>query len=108
MQVHVVLAEPVGIEAEVLRMRAHPRERGLRRLLHDVAELARDRQATLARIRGRLEEEDVTADRREREPRRDAWIRGSLADFAFEPPRAEPAAHAPLVDAERLRPRLSL
>ena len=89
-------------------VRAHPGERGLRRLLHHVAELAGDRQPPLARIRRRLEEEHVAADGREREAGRDARIRRALAHLAFEPPRAEPRSHAPLVDPQRLRARLAL
>ena len=48
---------------------AHPRERRLRRLLHHLAELAGDRQPALARVRGRLDEEHVAADRRVRRGR---------------------------------------
>ena len=61
-----------SVDAERLRVRAHPRERRLRRLLHHVAELAGQREVALARVRGRLDEEDVAADRGVREPGRDA------------------------------------
>src|SRR6266542_6957906 len=88
-----VLAEPVRIQAELLRMRAHPRQRRLRGLLHHVTELAGDREPSLARVGGRLEEEDVAAHRGERESGRNPRIGRALAHFALEPPRAQPAAH---------------
>src|SRR5262249_36908252 len=62
----------------------------------------------LARIGGRLEEEHVAADSREREARCDASLRSALAYLALETPRAEPTPHAPLVDPQRLRLRLPL
>ena len=60
--------------AELAGVRAHPRERRLRRLLHHLAELPGDRQLALARVRGRLDEEHVAAGRRVREPGRDARL----------------------------------
>ena len=75
---------------ELRGVRAHPRERRLRRLLHHLAELARDRQLALARIRGRLDEEHVAADGGVGEPGRDAGIGRAPAHLAREPPRPEP------------------
>jgi len=46
--VNVVLGEPVGIDAELLRVGAHPRVRSLRGLLHDLADLAGHLEAALA------------------------------------------------------------
>ena len=71
-------------------VRAHPRERRLRRLLHHVAELAGDRQLALARVGGRLDEEDVAADGRPGEPGRDARVGGALARVGREAARPEP------------------
>src|SRR5205823_2807102 len=88
-------------------MRTYPRQRGLGGLLHHVPELPRDRQAALARIRGRLEEQHVAADGSERQPGRDAGIGCALAHLALEASRPEPPAHAALVDPERLRARLA-
>jgi hypothetical protein len=45
--VDVVLGEPLGIDPEPLRVAAHPGERGVRGLLHHVAELAGDLQPPL-------------------------------------------------------------
>src|SRR5205823_174118 len=64
--------------------------------------------AALARIGRRLEEEDVASDCREREPGRDPRIGRALAHLAFEPARAQPAAHSALVDPQRLRAGLAL
>src|SRR5881628_1192122 len=50
------------------RVRAHPGERRLRRLLHDVAELAGQCQRALALHPRRLDEEDVAARRGPGEP----------------------------------------
>src|SRR6476660_1365195 len=73
---------------------------GSRRLLHDVAELAGDGQVSLARIRGRLDEEDVSADGRDGQPGGNAWVGGALADLAREAPWPEPLAHLLLVDSD--------
>src|SRR5438128_12671742 len=108
MDVHVVLCEPLPIHAELLRVRPNPRTGGLRRLLHHLAELAGDRQPALAGIRGGLDEEDVAADGREGEPGCDAGIGRPLAHVRLKTARAEPGAHATLVDAELLRGALSL
>ena len=84
--------EPVLRQAELLGVRAHPRERRLRRLLHHLAELAGDRQPALARVGGRLDEEDVAADGRVGEPGRDARVGRALAHLAAEAARPEPLA----------------
>src|SRR5262249_10970012 len=89
-------------------MRAHPRERRLRRLLPRVAELPGHGQSPLSRVGGRLEEEDVAAAGGERQARRDAGVGGALAHLAFEAAWAEPAANAALVDAQDLGASLPL
>src|SRR5207253_2097951 len=58
-----VLVE-LGRDAETVGARPDVAERRLRRLLHDVAEAAREREALLPRHARRLDEEDVAAVRR--------------------------------------------
>src|SRR6478672_12612050 len=89
-------------------MRADPRQRCLRRLLHYVAELSGDGQPSLAGVRRRFEEQHVAAHRGERESRGHTRLGGALAHLAFVATRAEPGTHAPLVDAELLRAELAL
>ena len=101
--VDVVLGEPRRRHAELVRVRADPGKRRLGRLLHHLAELARDRQLALPGVGGGLDEEDVAADRGVGEPRRDAWIRGALAGVGGERARPEPLADAGLVDLDLLR-----
>ena len=94
-----MLSEPVRIQLERVGVCSHPREGGLRRLLHHVAELPGDRQASLAGIRGRLEEEYVAADCGECEPGCDTGVGGTLAHLALVAPGSEPGTDLPLVDA---------
>ena len=61
---------------ELGRVAAQQRERRLRRLAHDVAELAGDRQLAVAGHRRRLDEQDLAADRGPGEPGRDAGAAG--------------------------------
>ncbi len=70
-QVDVRLLEVDG-DAEILDVRAHPRQTRARRLLHHVAELAGQDQGPLAGHRGGLDEEDVAAGRRPGEAGGDA------------------------------------
>src|SRR6266446_788387 len=83
-------------------MRANPREGSLRGLLHHVPELPGNRQPAFARIRGRLEEEDVAAHRGECEARRHTRLRCSFAHLALVAPWTEPRANALLVDVQLL------
>ena len=87
------LLEEVGRDAEAVGARADVAERRLRRLLHHVAELAGEREALLARHARRLDEEDVAAGRRPREPDGDARLVGALGDLGEEPLGPEELAH---------------
>src|SRR3954464_6880262 len=69
-------------------------------LLHHLAELAGDRQSSLARVCRRLDEEDVASDRSDGQPGCDSGIGGAPAHLAGEPARPEPLANALLVDAD--------
>ena len=64
--VDVDVGRPVEVlgDVELVRLRAHVAHRRLRRLLHDVAELAGDRQPPLAGHPRRLDEHDLAADLR--------------------------------------------
>ena len=79
--VDVGLLEEVLLETQPLGARADERQRRLRRLLHDVAELAGQHQLPLAVHLGRLDEQDVAAHRRPREPGRHARLRRPLRDL---------------------------
>ena len=96
----------VRIEAELIGVRAHPRECGLRGLLHDLSELAGHFQPSLTGVGGRFDEEDVAADGGHGEPGRDAGLGGPLANLAGEAARPEPLARPGLVDADLVRPAL--
>ncbi len=63
------------VDAVARRVRAEPRQRDARRLLHHVAELAGQRQLAGAGHARRFDEQHVAADRRPRQPDRDARIR---------------------------------
>src|SRR3954452_6105844 len=99
---HVVLGEPTRLDPYLLGVAADPRERRLRRLLHHLAELARDLQPALARVGGRLDEEHVAADLCDREPGRDAGVSRSLAWVAGEAARAECLSDGGLADVHVL------
>src|SRR5207248_10696357 len=94
----IVAREPHRVEAELDRARAHPRVRSGGRFLHDLAELACDRQPSLPRVGRRLDEEDVSADRRDGEAGGDAGLGSALSHLAGEASRAEPLAGPLLVD----------
>jgi hypothetical protein len=104
--VQVVLGEPALPERgrELADVAAHVAQRGLRGLLHDVAELARDRQVALAGHRGRLDEEDVAAHGRPRQSRRHAGLAGAALGFGEEALAAEQLAGAGLADRRALDP----
>ena len=76
--------EEIRGDAQALGARADVAERGLRRLLHDVAQLAGERQALLAGHLRRLDEEDVAAVRRPGEAGRDAGLVAALGDLGEE------------------------
>src|SRR5215211_2677498 len=91
-----VQVDVVGLEEvlrQAVRVRAHVGERGLRGLLHHVAELAGDRQPPGAGHRAGLDEEHVAADRRPRQPRRHAGLLRAPLDVGREARAAEQLAH---------------
>src|SRR5207237_558684 len=104
LHVDVVLREPVlrDVGREAPHITLHPRQRRRRRLLHDVAELAGYLQSPLDRICGRLDEEDVAADRRPGEPGRDTGVVGAPAGLGEEAALAEHLAH--VLRPDRLLP----
>src|SRR5690606_17082927 len=69
-------------DAELLRVRADVAERRLGGLLHDVAELPRELELARAEHARGLDEEDLSADARPREARRDARLLRALRDLA--------------------------
>ena len=95
--VHVerALVERVGLDLELLRVRADVGERDLRGLLHHVAELAGQRQPLVALHAGRLDEEDVAAGARDGEPGGDARDRRPLGGLLAEALPAERVAEKP-------------
>ena len=88
--VQVVGGEPVVGQVGVA---AHVGQRGLRGLLHDVAELTGDRQLALAGHRGRLDEQHVAADRRPGQPGGHARLGRAPLDVGLEARAPEQLAH---------------
>ena len=86
-----------------LRARIDQAERRLRALLHDVAQLAGQDQLAGAGGPGRLDEQDVAADRGPGEAGRDARNAGADRDLVLELARAEDLAHVVGLDAHALR-----
>ena len=68
-------------------VRAHPRQRRARRFLHDVAELAGERQRAAAGHPRRLDEEHFAADRRPGQAGGHAGLLGALLHFLVEEAR---------------------
>ena len=83
MQVHVRLREDFERNAEGAGAGAQQTPGGLRRFLHHIAELARERDLALARHADRLDEHDVTADRRPRQSRRHTELGRSTGNFTL-------------------------
>ena len=76
------------------RVRAHPRQRRARRLLHHVAELAGERQRRRAGHARRLDEEHLAADRRPGQADGHARLLGALVHLLVEElRRAEQLVH---------------
>ena len=84
MDVQVAVFVEVGRNAESVGLRADVRQRGLRRLLHHVSELAGQRQALLAGHARGFDEQDVPAVRRPGQPDRHARLLGPLGHFGEE------------------------
>ena len=72
------------IDAVVLRVRAEPRQRGARRFLHHVAEVAGQRQRAAALHPRRFDEQHLAAGRRPRQADRDAGILRAVLDLLVE------------------------
>src|ERR1043166_9644617 len=83
MQVNVRLRERVERDAEGAGAGAQETPRRLRRSLHDVAQLAGERDLALARHPDRLDEHDVAADGRPRESGGDADLGRAPRDLAL-------------------------
>ena len=77
------LAKKSSSIPNVARVRAHPGQRRLHRLLHHLAELAGHGEAALALHLVGFDEEDVAAGRRPRQADGHARTLGALGDFAF-------------------------
>src|SRR4051794_24769481 len=93
--VQVVVGEPRAVQAwrHLVGVRLDPGQRRLRRLLHDVAELAGEQQLAAARRRAGLDEQHVAADRRPRQARRHAGRGGPPACLGVHARAAEQLAH---------------
>ena len=83
MQMDIRLRERVERDAQRGGTGSQETPRRLRRFLHYVAELAGQRDLTLARHADRLDEHDVAAHRRPREPGRHADLRRAAGDLAL-------------------------
>ena len=81
--------EQLRVDPEPDRAALDQRQRRLRALAHDLAELAGQDQPALAGHARRLDKQDVAADRRPGEPGRDAGDAGAHRDLALEPARPE-------------------
>ena len=83
MNVDVLLAEEVGINAVTLRVGTNPRQSRSHRLLHDFAEMARHRELLAAAHTRRLDEDDVAADWSPHQSDRDTGLLDAIFHFAF-------------------------
>ena len=84
-----LLSNSFCVDAEARGLALDQRQRRLRALLHHLAELPGQDEAALAGDAGRLDEQDVAADRRPGEPGRDAGDAGAHRHLALEPARPE-------------------
>src|SRR6185369_8515833 len=99
----VALGEDIRIDAQIARPRLRQAHGDLRTLLHHVAELARQHHATVAGHTRRLDEQDVAADRRPRQPGRNTRHAGAQRHLALEPGRPQDARDVVGVDADLVR-----
>ena len=76
-------------------------ERGLRALLHHIAQLSGEDEPSAAGRGRRLDEQDVAADRRPGEPRRHARDAGAHRDLVLEDRRPENAQKIAVRDRDR-------
>src|SRR4051794_12390562 len=94
--VDVVVGEPrVGqVGRDLVGVRLDPGQRGLGRLLHDVAQLAGEHELAVTRRRAGLDEQHVAADGRPRQAGGHARRRGAPACLVVEARAAQQLAHA--------------
>ena len=97
MDVDVALVEEGGVDANFLGARLQVGQRGRGRLLHHLAQLARELQLALARGQRGLDEDDLAAGRRPHQAGRDARTVDALRDLVEETALAERGAHLLLV-----------
>ena len=100
-QVERAAVERVRVDAQLVRVRAHPGEADARGLLHDVTQLSRQDKWVTARHRRRLDEQHVASGAGDREPRCYAGHSRALRGLAEEPLSSQRVAHDGLVDEER-------
>jgi hypothetical protein len=99
--VELPLVEGVLVNPQVPGVPARVGEGDPRRLLHDVAELARQDEALLALHRGGLDEQHIAADRRVRQPGGHSGHRRALRGLLPEALAAECVADHVQVDGDR-------
>src|SRR5258706_332962 len=102
--VHVHFLERGRIDAKRGGARFHQGERGLGGFLHHVAELAGENQPAGTRGAARLDEQNVSADRRPREARGDARHAGAQRHLVLEFGRPENLREVTLFDSHLLHP----
>ena len=83
MNVNVLLAEEVRIDAVALAIRARPGQRCGHRLLHDFTEMPGHGELLAAAHTGGLNEDDIAAHWRPREANGHAWRLGALGHFGL-------------------------
>src|ERR1700732_1040252 len=81
MDVDILLAEEIRIDAVALAIRAGPRQRCGHGLLHHLAEVPGHGELLATTHAGSLDEDDVAADRRPHQAYRNAWPLYALLDF---------------------------
>ena len=103
MHVHFAPVECMLVDSKPGCVALHIGQRNPRRFLHHVAELSGQNQPARARHRRRLHEQYVTADARDREPRRHTRHRGPDRRLMEDLGTTERIAHGRLVDQDRAR-----
>ena len=98
-----LFANSAGVDAERCGAVLHDAQRGLRTFPHDFAELAGQDQLALSGRACGLDEQDVAADRRPREPGRNARHARAHRDLVFEARRSEDRRQVVGRDARRVR-----
>src|SRR5580765_7560055 len=81
----VVTSKKVLRHTKPVRIRSNPRQRSLHGFLHDLADLTRHRESSLALHCIRLDEENVTTSRSPRQSHRNSRPLCPLGNLAFAP-----------------------